>query len=139
MAKYAAKGAILAVNTVAAPTVFTTIPGVKDFNLPIGTADQIDVTTHDSAGGYKEYVNGLMDSAAISIPTVWDGANATHAALIAALQAGTALGYKITGKETSPKTYSFQGLVTAIDISWPIGGAQEATLTIKPTGAITIA
>lgn len=139
MAKYAAKGAILAVNTVAAPTVYTTIPGVKDFNLPIGTADQIDVTSHDSSGGYKEFVNGLMESAEISVPTVWDGSNAQHAALVAALQAGTVLGYKITGKESTPKTYTFQALVKSIDISWPVAGAQEATLVIKPTGAITIA
>jgi len=138
MAKYAAKGAILAVATIAAPTVFNTIPGVKDFNLPIGSADTIDVTSHDSAGGYKEYVNGLMDSADITIPCVWDGSQAQHAALVAALQAGTILPYKITGKESTAKVYTFSGLVKAIDISWPIAGAQEATLTIKPTGAITI-
>ena len=139
MAKYAAKGAILAVNTVAAPTVYATIPGVRDFNLPIGTADQIEVTSHDSSGGYKEFVNGLIESAEISVPVVWDGAHAQHAALVAALQAGTVLGYKITGKESTPKTYSFQALVTSIDIQWPVAGAQEATLVIKPTGAITIA
>lgn len=139
MAKYAAKGAILAVNTVAAPTVYTTIPGVKDFTLSLGSPDQIDVTSHDSSGGYKEFVSGLLDQKEISIPIVWDGANATHAALLAALQASTQLGYKITGKETSPKTYSFNANIVSLDISWPVAGAQEATLVIKPTGAITVA
>lgn len=139
MAKYAAKGAILAVNTVAAPTVYTTIPGVKDFGLSIGSPDQIDVTSHDSSGGYKEFVSGLMDTNEITVPIVWDGANATHAALVAALQAGTVLGYKITGRESTPKTYSFSANITGLDISWPVTGAQEATLTLKPTGAITIA
>lgn len=139
MSKYAAKGAILAVNTAAAPTVYTTIPGIKDFSLPIGSADQIDVTSHDSAGGYKEYVSGLMDTSEISIPAVWDGSNTQHAALVAALQASTVLGYKITGKESTPKTYTFQANVKSIDLSWPVAGAQEATIVLKPTGAITVA
>lgn len=138
MAKYAAKGAILAVATIAQPTTFNTVPGVKDFSLPMGSADQIDVTTHDSAGGYREYVSGFLDSKEISIPMVWDGSNAQHAALLAAL-GGAALPFKITGKESTPKVYTFSGLVKDIEISWPVQGAQEATLVIKPTGAITVA
>lgn len=139
MAKYAGKGAILAVATVAAPTVFTTIPGVKDFGFSLGTPDQIDVTSHDSSGGYKEYVAGLIETKEFSPEIVWDGAQAQHAALVAALQAGTVLNYKITGKESTPKTYAFAGLVTNIDYSWPLNGAQTATVTIKPTGAVTVA
>lgn len=139
MAKYAAKGAILAVNTVALPTTYTTIPGVKDFTLALGSPDQIEVTSHDSSGGYKEYVSGLMESKEITVPIVWDGANAQHAALLAALQASTTLGYKITGKEATPKTYTFNANITGLDISWEVHGAQEATLTLKPTGSITVA
>jgi predicted secreted protein len=139
MTKYAARGAILAVATVGAPTVFTTIPGVKDFSLSIGSPNQIDVTSHDSAGNYEEFVSGTIATNDVSIPLVWDGANAQHAALQAALQAGTSLNYKITGRETSPKIYTFTALVTGLEISWPLKGAQEATLTLKPSGAIAVA
>ena len=54
-------------------------------------------------------------------------------------KAGTVLPFKATGKEaTTPKTYAFSGFVKDIQINFPVAGAQESTVTIKPTGAITV-
>ena len=136
MAKYAAKGAVLAYENPGA--TWNTVPGVQDFTLSFGETDRIDVTSHDSSGSYREYVNGFKTPADITVPIVWDGAN-THHAYILAAHGGSAISVKITGKEASPKTYSFSALVRNIELSWPIDGAQTASVTLTPTGAITVA
>jgi len=136
MAKYAARGALLQYES--AEDTFTTIPGVKDFSVPLGDTELIDVTSHDSAGGYAEFVAGIKDPSEFSVPIVWDGTNTAHAALVTAHGAGTAVTFMVTGKESAAKTYTFDALVRNIEINWSIRGAQEATVTLKPTGAITV-
>ena len=135
MGKFAAKGALLQYES--AEDTFTTIPGVQDFTLSFGETDLIDVTSHESAGNYTESVSGVKDPAEFTVPIVWDGSNTHHAALVTA-HGGAAITLKITGKETAAKTYTFDALVRNIEISWPLRGAQTASVTFKPTGAITI-
>lgn len=136
MAKLAAKGTVLAYES--ATSTYTTIPGVQDFDLPVvGSRDEIDVTSHDSSGDYEETVLGIIRTQEISVPMVWDGTNAHHAAMLAHAQAGTSENFKVTAKDT--KTYSFAAYVKAVNISFPVNGAQTATMTLKVTGAITVA
>lgn len=135
MAKLAAKGTILAYENPS--STWNTIPGVQDFEFPLGEKEEIDVTTHDSPGNADETVLGISTREAFDVAMVWDGTNTHHAALVTRHGADTATVFKITAKDT--KTYTFTGLIKNISLSFPVRGAQTATVTIKPTGAITIA
>jgi predicted secreted protein len=137
MAKLAAKGTILAYLSATGPDVYSTIPGVQDFDFPLGEKEEIDVTSHDSSGNYDETVLGIATRAAFDVPIVWDGTNTHHAALVTRHGADTATTFKITAKDT--KTYTFSGLIKNISLSFPVRGAQVASVSIKPTGATTIA
>lgn len=132
MAKYAAKGAIIKVEISA---VATTIPAVGDFELDLGDAEEIDVTTHDSAGSYREFVNGFKNAAEISFPIVYDPANATHEYL-RANHAGAAQTFQIVLPDAGAATFDFDALIKGFRVSAPVDGRLEATVTIKPTGDI---
>lgn len=138
MAKYAALGALLQLGTGGGPYTYTTIPGVQDFSIPLGEVDLIDVTSHDSPNGYEENVAGIKRTSPFTVPIVWDGSNTQHAALVTAQQAGTVVHLKATGKESTPKTYTFDALVRSIELQFSVGGAQMAQVSFKPSGAITI-
>jgi predicted secreted protein len=137
MAKLAAKGTLLAYESSPSPSTYTTIPGVQDFDLPlVGTKDEIDVTSHDSVGGYEETILGIARTASFTAPIVWDGTNTTHAALLAAAKADTVLKLRVTAKDT--KVYSFNAYCKGITLGFPLNGAQVAQVEFKPTGDITV-
>lgn len=139
MAKYAAKGAILAYESATSPSTFSTIPCVGDFDVPLtGERDEIDITSHDSANDFEETVLGIKRTQAMTIPiNAWDGANTHHAAMVTRAAGNTITNFKVTFKDT--KVATFAAYVKGVTVGNPVNGALGATLTIKPTGAITFA
>lgn len=134
MAKKAAKGTILAYES--APAVYSTIPSVGDFDVPlIGTKDEIDVTTHDSAGGFEETILGIARTQSFSVPLIWDGTNTHHAAMHTRAAADTLTKFKVTCVDT--KTLDFDGYIKGITLSNPVNGAFSATMEIKVSGNVT--
>jgi predicted secreted protein len=104
MAHVLAENAKLYYNTgtYAAPT-WTLITNVKDVTLSM-EKDEIDVTTRAS-GGFKEFVDGLID-ASVEFSMIWDTGNAAFTAIKAAFFAKTAVEllvcdgvYTVTGSQ----------------------------------------
>lgn len=138
MAKYAAKGLVLAYESATGPSVWSTIPAVGDFELPlVPTKESIDVTNHDS-GGYEEKLPGIGVHEPLNVPIVaWDGAATQHAAMVTRSGADTLTNFKATLKDT--KVATFAGYVKGVRVNNPVRGALSATLVVEITGAITIA
>lgn len=138
MAKKAAKGTILAYESSTGPSVYSTIPSVGDFDVPlIGTKDEIDVTTHDSAGGFEETILGIARTQSFSVPLIWDGTDTHHAAMRTRAAADTLTKFKVTCVDT--KTLDFDGYIKGITLSNPVNGAFSATMEIKISGNVTFA
>lgn len=136
MAKKAAKGTILAYESSTGPSVYSTIPSVGDFDVPlIGTKDEIDVTTHDSAGGFEETILGIARTQSFSVPLIWDGTDPHHAAMRTRAAADTLTKFKVTCVDT--KTLDFDGYIKGITLSNPVNGAFSATMEIKISGNVT--
>lgn len=138
MAKYAAKGALFQYESSTGPSVFTTVPCVGDFDMPVvGERDEIDITNHDSSGDYEETLLGVIRTPVIQIPiTAWDGASTHHAAMVTRAQANTLTNFKVTTKDT--KVHTFAGYIKGVTTSNPVNGALSATLSVKISGAITV-
>lgn len=136
MAKYPAKGTILAYESATGPSVWTTIPSVGDFDMPIVLEkESIDVTDHDS-GGYEEKLSGIGTAEIIDVPIVaWDGTNTHHAAMVTRAAADTLTNWKVTFKDT--KVATFSGRIKSVKTSNPVRGAFGGALRIETTGAIT--
>jgi predicted secreted protein len=131
LAKYPAKGVTLTVNAVP-------VPGLVDIGSTGGEAEEIEVTSHDTVGSYREFVQGFKGRASFTFTIRWDPALAGHDALHALYAAGTAVPV-IIGLPTTPATQiTFNAFVSNIPIpSMPIDGALNLEITMTVTGAIT--
>ncbi len=117
---------------------YTEIPQVKNVEIPGDQADEIDVTTHDSPGGRKEFINGLIDSPDFSLEIVYDPALTIHEALRAAA-GGEAQHFKATlAGATANHIHEFDALVKGFSSPVPVDGALMANVTLKRTGADTV-
>lgn len=127
--KRAATGTLIKVNTTEAPTAYTTIPGVGDFNVPLGERDDIDVTSHDSPNATEESVTGIARLPAFNTPMLWDSANAQQAQLAAAHAANTPVGLQILLVDSSTLTGS--AYVKNIEFQNPVNGKFDANVSFK--------
>lgn len=131
MAKYAAFGSILKRGA-------TAVAQVRSISGGSLSLDTVDVTTHDSAGGWREFVATLIDAGEVSVEIVFDPDNATHTSLRTDLVARTATTYSITFTDTTPAVWTFSAFVTAFEPSAAVDGELSATVTLKITGAVTV-
>ena len=138
--KYAAKGTVFELGGAASGSEsYAVIDGVQTLGIPSDSADELDVTTHDSPGGRKEFVNGLIDSDDLSVSIVYDAADADHAALRVAA-GGVAQHFRITLTGPASNTvHTFDGLVKGFAIDLPHDGIQTAAITIKRSGDLQVA
>lgn len=104
----------------------------------------VDVTTHDSADEYREYIAGLKDGGEVPIsglllPTDTDG----QIALQAALESGAETVFAIVFPAPISYTWSFNGIVTSFattpaDIEGAVGMEAKIKVSGKPTLAATV-
>lgn len=139
MAKYKALGTQLQMATVAAPTVFTTVAQLTSIEGPGGDTDEIDVTTHDSSGGFRETLAGFKDPGEISIEGVLDASAATHdgtTGLASLYTSGVTVNWKLILPDTGASTLTFPGWVKNFTISSSFDDALKFSATIRVAGAI---
>lgn len=77
------------------------------------TREMIDISSHDSADAYKEYVPGLIDTAELPIEGILNKGDEGQTALLTDLEAGTLGTYTITGPTGNAFKYEFSAYVTA--------------------------
>ena len=137
MAKKAAFGSKLAIQY-AQTGSFTDVAGTGDFSGPEVSAETIDVTTHDSADGFNEFLAGIADGGEVSLDLQFDPNSAAHETLYNAV-AGRVLhnfylkapGWTSTG---AGGYFSFAGLLTKVGMGLPVKGSITAPVTIKVSG-----
>ena len=136
MAKYAAWGTALMRGAVEIAQV-TSISG------PGISLDTVDVTEHDSATAWEEVVATILRSGEISIEIAYDPNAATHknaaGGLLNDLITRTPTTYSLVFPSTPAATWTFTSCyVVGFEPSMPVDGALTASVTLKPTGAVTI-
>ncbi len=72
MGKIKAKGTTLTLTSKAQTPVVSMIGSLSSIGEVAPTADEIDVTTLDSAGGYKEFVQGMKDAGEVPLSGFMD-------------------------------------------------------------------
>lgn len=134
-------GTTIALGDGASPEVFTTIAYVTNIEGPGLSADTIDVTSHGSTDGYRQFVQGLKDAGEVSLELNFDPDAATHVNASGGLayeyEQGTESNYKITFPDTT--VWTFPGIVTGLSPSAPMDGKLSAAVTIKVSGKPTLA
>lgn len=134
MANYAAYGTLLKLGG-------TTVAGVTNIGGPGLTLETIDVTNHSSASAWREFVGGLKDGGEISVDIVFDPVDATHrnasGGLLFLLTTRASGSFSITFPQAT--VWSFTAFVTSFEPSGAVADGLTASVTLKITGAPTLA
>ena len=136
VAAYLALGTELQIET--SPGNFETIPGCQGIDGPGMTRDTVDVTSHSSTGGYREYISGLRDGGEVTCDVNWLFDDPAQLALEDAFGTEVPVNFRVRYPWLTPVIYDeFAGLVTDLTRSSPIDAQSTRALTVKITGPVT--
>lgn len=127
------------------PSQYTTIHEVRDFDGPDMSADDEDVTFHDSGEKVRQFIQGLKDHGTVSFTVGWDPSDSTlnnTNGLLADYTNGVNDRDYVFVPASDPGDGShsifFQGYINAFNPSNPVDGAMTADVTIKVNGGTIV-
>jgi len=128
MAKTRSYGTAVTVGGTAIGGLTDVVPGGADVNF-------VDMTTHDSPDGWKEFLGGLKDGGTLELTGAFDIANTGQTAL------RTNLGELEAIVVTFPNdaTATFDGIIGGFSTSAPMDDKVEFSCSIKITGDVVYA
>lgn len=119
------------------PQAFTTIAEVRSISGPSMATDIIDVTSHESQFGVREFKAGLIDPGELTFDLAFQPGEPTHGAR-AGLQkdqvARTIRTYHLVFPNTVGFTWAFLGIVTGMPFTFPTDEVIASSVAIKVTG-----
>ncbi len=120
------------------PSEFATIKGVEGFQGPTGSKGQIDVTAIDDTA--KQFVADLPDYGTVTFTLFWDPDEGIHDELKTAFDTVNSTdNFKIVPSDDSGLEVTFTGEVIGWEWDFSRGQAQQVRVTIKLSGAASIA
>jgi predicted secreted protein len=131
-----AKGSQLKVGDGVTPTEgFTLIPEIRSISGPSMSAEQIDVTSHDTPGGFRDKLQGLKDWGSLNCEMLWLPGDPKHLQLFNDYVAGTVRHYKLTVPDALATTLNFSGFVGNNPTQIPFDGALTKNVEIVIVGS----
>jgi predicted secreted protein len=119
-----AKGSQLKVGDGVTPTEgFTLIPEIRSISGPTQSAEQIDVTSHDTPGGFRDKIQGLKDWGVLNCEMLWLPGDPKHLQLFNDYVAGTVRHYKLTVPDALATTLNFSAFIGNNPTQIPFDGA----------------
>lgn len=121
----------------AASTSYTAISEGETTALKFAN-DPLEATHTDSDSGAKEFIYGPFDGGTIA----WAGNllnDTVQAALLTDMQNRVARNFQIYVPGVNAKTYTFLALIVGFDISAAYNAKLPLSLTLRVSGAITVA
>lgn len=101
------------------------------------TADSLDVTNHDNAEGFRQFIQGLRDGGSVDIEGQFDSTDAGQFAVIDHYNQDDDGGIReLTISFPDGSTWTFDAIVTALSIPGdaPVDGVLTFSATFKITG-----
>jgi predicted secreted protein len=120
---------------VAVSVATNAIGGLTDVSVSGTDVTFVDITTHDSTGGFKEFVGGLKDGGTLELSGKYDIADTGQIYLRA--NPGESASCVVTLSDSS--TASFTAIVGGYSITNPLDDAVDFSASLKITGAVTYA
>lgn len=117
------------------------IPEIKNLT-PVGfTSTKVDVTAHDSAGGWGVELPVMKQGSPITLDANWVPGNAGHAALLTAALALTSVAIVITyNLAGTPKVWTFNAFITEfMSPDVPVRGVLPLRCVLSPDQTMAFA
>lgn len=139
MAGLFAKGTGLFVGNGASPEVFTKIANVKSISGPAYNVTVVDVTTHSTAGNFREKAAVLVDAGKVSFGVNFDPSDATLApatGLFNDMSNLTERNFQLRfpPSDASKTRCNFSGFVVGHPFNFPVDNVIEGTIELDITG-----
>lgn len=100
-------------------------------------SEEVDVTTLDSAGGYREFIQGYRDSGTVELTGFHEKGNAGQAALRTAYESGEAGSAEVDFPDGT--VVSFRAFVKGYTLgAAEVDGAVGFGAQLRVTGAVTV-
>ena len=100
-------------------------------------SEELDVTTLESEGGYREYMQGLRDSGEVELSGYHDAGDAGQKAIRSAYESGVAGAFEVCFPDGT--RVNFSGFVKGHTIgSAEVDGAIGFGAVVRITGAVTV-
>lgn len=125
MTKYSAFGTELRLSGLA-------IAQVSNIGGPTLSADTVDVTTHDSTGGWEEVIVTILRTGEITLEIIYDPA--IHDVLLTLYQSKADGDFELCFPDSGYTSFTFDAFITGFDPSMPVEDALKASVTLKLTG-----
>lgn len=113
------------------------IPGLGDITGPDMTRDWLDMTAHDSPGGYEEGTPTILRTGEVRAPMAWDPVDAVQAALLDDLNNSTKRTWRVVANDPAHTYLQFDGYVTSLAHTFPVTGALSRNFAVRVTGLIS--
>lgn len=103
------------------------------------SADTIDVTTLDSAGGYREFIAGFKDAGEVSVEGYLDATTGQgQKEMYDLFESGIVEDFAIVFPIATKTSWEFQGIVTGFSTGADLEDPLAFSATIKVSGAPTL-
>lgn len=139
MAITTAKGTLVKLGSGTSPETFATIGQVRSVSGPTTKAEVVDITTHSTAGFWREKIAVLIDPGDISFPINFDAEDASHAwatGLWNLFINLTKRNFQVIFPNAAGKL-EFEAYVTNHSFSCPVDNVLSADISLSINGAIT--
>jgi len=110
------------------------IGNLSSISSPSMTTEEIDVTTLDSEGGFREFIAGFSDPGEVSISGFFVPGNPGQAALMTAFLAKTIEEFEIIYPAKLGVSWAFDAYVSAFQVTSETENAIEFEATLRVTG-----
>lgn len=135
-------GTLVKIGDGATPTEnFTTIAELRKIGGPKLKLETIDVTVHNTAEPWRQFIGGLLDGGEVSVDLNFIPTDSTHnpsTGMLADMLARTQRNFQLVFPDDAHTTWTFTALVTGFDMSSEPSSVLMATVTLKLTGSPTL-
>src|SRR5262245_6461166 len=133
------KGTLLQAGDVGAVTGFVTVPEATSITIAGFNAEVIDVTSHDTPGGFRDKKQGLKDWGTVQSDVHLVPDNAIHTQIFNDMKGVAGVGveryWRIVFPNTAATTFTFKGFVNAFSPTAPIDDVLTSSLEVTILGS----
>lgn len=139
-----AYGSELKIGNDGTAETFTKVAEIQDIDGPSMSKDTIEVTSQDSANGWREFIPGMRDGGEVGITANWIPASATHDGSVGVLSKfldDDLHNWQIVTAgdgSSGSMDIEFAAIVTDYNISLPMEEQAQVEFTLKISGAVSI-
>jgi len=115
---------------------FDPIAEINSIAGPDKTRDTIDVTSLDSAGGYREFITTFRNAGEITLEMNFTRAG--YEDMDDDFESDDSVNYRVVLPDTGATQLDFAAYVVALGMAVPLDDKVTASVTIKITGQVTL-